>query len=865
MRPRTTRQRSTGTGRPATAGWTSSCATSSAGASFYTDHRRRSPSKVHSPDHAVTVHRDRRARRTGDTTGALVLVVDPVDSLRDPLDDGWAASPIDRMEELLRAGGVPIGVVTDGRWWAIVSARQETMVASGIVDAQTWIEEPADPQRVRRTAQRRRLIGGKPEDRLTELFGESVAAAEEITEALGTQVRRAVELLVQAFSEAALDAAAAASPTRCPPTARRHLRGRGHGDDAGGVPAVRRGTRPAAAEPAVRHGLRHQRRARRPRPARPRRRRRSPRRHAPDLAPAARHLARRSTAARRSRTCGCPPTAARCSTRPASRSSPPATRTAPWPSRSATGSCCDVLRAVQIAQLRGRARAADLVPRHRRRADRLHLRRPARLLLRQRRRGHRRPDRQRPAQEPEIPLAALEELAAANRTPRPKLADAILAWAKNDQPAAKPPTKAALAKAIRDSADVEDADRALRAVTPTDADLRERLRPFIGIIRRDLRDRPDGRPRPAACWSWRNAVPRDRRRPLHAQVPRRGSRPARARTAVLRPGSAPDRRRDSWQLGRLRRDPRPQGRRHRLRLRRVPRRRRPLPRRPARRSVDREDAATPHAHDDLRPTRSARSSPAASTARTSTPWPSRCASCRSGSSRSTRSCRSPSSTTRSCTATRCSASPISEQLEVPAHRPCVRRQPVRLFGARRRRHHPQAVELRRNLATEVNDDDPQRPRQRSAASGTDYQELTADSPRSPTASSPPGLQLGGKPGRALDEAYENLRIAVARRIPTAGHEPDRDCSTHPRRRSHPDCADRLRALEAAALGPRSAGRHGTRRLRRHHRQPAVPRRQEAHRRDGHERPRLARQRSRERQEGQRRPGRLLLPAGACRC
>ena len=70
------------------------------------------------------------------------------------------------------------------------------------------------------------------------------------------------------------------------------------------------------------------------------------------------------------------------------------------------------------------------------------------------------------------------------------LANAIINWAKNDQPAAVPPTKSALAKAIRDSAEVEDADRALRAVVPADPGLRERLRPFVGAIRRDLRDRP---------------------------------------------------------------------------------------------------------------------------------------------------------------------------------------------------------------------------------------------------------------------------------------------------------------------------------------------------------------------------------------
>ena len=106
---------------------------------------------------------------------------------------------------------------------------------------------------------------GGPEDRLHGDVRHSVAAAEEITEALGVQVRRAVELLVQALSEAALDARDRGEPDPLPAEPVAGLRGGRDGDDAGGVPAVRRGTRPAPAGPAVRRGLRHQRRARRPR------------------------------------------------------------------------------------------------------------------------------------------------------------------------------------------------------------------------------------------------------------------------------------------------------------------------------------------------------------------------------------------------------------------------------------------------------------------------------------------------------------------------------------------------------------------------------------------------------------------------
>lgn len=136
--------------------------------------------------------------------GALVLVVDPVDDLREILPGSWAASPIDRMESMLRApdSACTIGVVTDGRWWALVSAAPGTMLASGIVDALTWIEEPATRDALIELLSIRRLLGGEEKDRLPSLFAESVVAAEEITEALGVQVRRAVELLVAAFSEA---------------------------------------------------------------------------------------------------------------------------------------------------------------------------------------------------------------------------------------------------------------------------------------------------------------------------------------------------------------------------------------------------------------------------------------------------------------------------------------------------------------------------------------------------------------------------------------------------------------------------------------------------------------------------------------
>jgi hypothetical protein len=168
-----------------------------------------------SPDHRVSVA-PTAALHGPDGVGALVSVVDRADNLHESGTDGWAATPIDRMEAMLRASGIEIGIVTDGRWWALVCARPGAMVASGIVDTLTWTEEPLTRDAFLTVIGRQYLVGGDPAERLPKLFEESVAAAEEITEALGGQVRRAVELLIQAFAETAAEARRRGQPDPLP-------------------------------------------------------------------------------------------------------------------------------------------------------------------------------------------------------------------------------------------------------------------------------------------------------------------------------------------------------------------------------------------------------------------------------------------------------------------------------------------------------------------------------------------------------------------------------------------------------------------------------------------------------------------------
>lgn len=160
--------------------------------------------------------------RTAEEAEALLLVVDPTDDLAAPGADGWTATAIDRGAALLRASragggsGIPVAVVTDGRWWALVWISDQGAVGSGTFDGTLFREEPDLRAAFWALTRLTCLAGGAPERRLPALLRDSVASTEEITDQLGRQVRAAVELLVQSFSESHLHALAAGETSPLP-------------------------------------------------------------------------------------------------------------------------------------------------------------------------------------------------------------------------------------------------------------------------------------------------------------------------------------------------------------------------------------------------------------------------------------------------------------------------------------------------------------------------------------------------------------------------------------------------------------------------------------------------------------------------
>ena len=139
----------------------------------------------------------------GDPTPQLVVVTyPPTQDLEKPVAGKvWKASPATRMTELLHASGVPLGLVTNGEHWMVVYApRGET---SGFASwyADLWMQEPVTLRSFHSLLGLRRFFGVAAGETLAALYAESAKDQQEVTDQLGRQVRRAVEMLVQAFDQ----------------------------------------------------------------------------------------------------------------------------------------------------------------------------------------------------------------------------------------------------------------------------------------------------------------------------------------------------------------------------------------------------------------------------------------------------------------------------------------------------------------------------------------------------------------------------------------------------------------------------------------------------------------------------------------
>lgn len=159
------------------------------------------------PEHGVTLSPNLAVTDEQCANKPLLLIqtyVQDVD-LDAPLkQDGWAATPADRMVALCRALGCRLGLVTNGERWMLVDAPVGAVTTFASWYARIWSQEPITLQAFVHLLGIRRFFVDETEQ-LPALFDRSLKFQDEVTDALGEQVRRAVEVLIQTLDKADQD------------------------------------------------------------------------------------------------------------------------------------------------------------------------------------------------------------------------------------------------------------------------------------------------------------------------------------------------------------------------------------------------------------------------------------------------------------------------------------------------------------------------------------------------------------------------------------------------------------------------------------------------------------------------------------
>ena len=127
------------------------------------------------------------------------------DSRTRPAGDTWPATWVQRAALSCRHHHIPLALVTDGDHLTLVHAPEGGATGWGTWRASEFATEPVLLDSFRSMLHSRRFTGAAERDTPEALLVESAGSQAEVTDQLGTQVRRATELLVNAISRADRD------------------------------------------------------------------------------------------------------------------------------------------------------------------------------------------------------------------------------------------------------------------------------------------------------------------------------------------------------------------------------------------------------------------------------------------------------------------------------------------------------------------------------------------------------------------------------------------------------------------------------------------------------------------------------------
>lgn len=135
----------------------------------------------------------------------LVLVLEGGTSPDGRAGDTWSATWTQRLALLCRTSGCRIGLVTDGDLLRFVWAPERSSTGHATWRASLFSSERAHLDSLWTVFHARQFFAARPEEQPEALLARSEAAEAEVTDTLGRQVRRAVELLIVSLDRAHRD------------------------------------------------------------------------------------------------------------------------------------------------------------------------------------------------------------------------------------------------------------------------------------------------------------------------------------------------------------------------------------------------------------------------------------------------------------------------------------------------------------------------------------------------------------------------------------------------------------------------------------------------------------------------------------
>ncbi|MDF1930716.1 hypothetical protein PGH45_12540 [Legionella pneumophila] len=120
------------------------------------------------------------------------------------VEDGWPVPLLERMSLLCRDNRVSTGLITNGERWMLVNILQNGTSSHVSWYARLWFQEPMTLNAFKSLLSVRRWFGPK-EECLPAMIEYSLNYSENVTDTLGQQVKRAVEVLVQSLDKADQD------------------------------------------------------------------------------------------------------------------------------------------------------------------------------------------------------------------------------------------------------------------------------------------------------------------------------------------------------------------------------------------------------------------------------------------------------------------------------------------------------------------------------------------------------------------------------------------------------------------------------------------------------------------------------------